>query len=163
MFFVSDLHCYALLSHMTWLRPLISVVESFFSSPKKRARLPDPFRDPRPGPPGGLRLDQPLQHPKNPLDPSLPDPHRMGRTPPTTIRPSRKDHVTGQQGEPPPNPRLPTPPHALTNPPPRRFTRFRCLDTSHKAPTAGFEPATLDLGGPCSVLTELRGRGCANC
>ena len=68
--------------------------------PGARARLPNPIRDPRPSPPGDLRLDRPLQHTANPLHPQLPDPHRMGRTPPATTKPSRISQVSSQRGEP---------------------------------------------------------------
>ncbi len=63
--------------------------------PQKRTRLPDPVRDPRPGTPRGLRLDRPLQHTPDPLHPPLPNPHRMGGTPPATTKPSRINTHTG--------------------------------------------------------------------
>lgn len=77
-----------------------SVAEPFFSTLKKRTRPTNPLRHPRPSPPGDIRLDQPLQHTANPLNPQPPNPHKTGEPPPTTTKPNRTNHMPNQQGEP---------------------------------------------------------------
>ena len=64
-----------------------------------RTRHTNPVRDPRPSPPGDLRLDRPLQHTQNPLHPQLSDPHRMGEQPTATTTPSRINYMSTKQGE----------------------------------------------------------------